>query len=101
TSATPAVAINATFLAGAADDPADHPGVAYLMGRVIDRGTECRSADLIAEELDARGVSLRVATTRHTTAISCTCLADDFDNLLSIVIDVARRPTFPEGELAK
>ena len=42
TSATPAVAINATFLAGAADDPADHQGAAYLMGRVIDRGTEGR-----------------------------------------------------------
>ena len=101
TSATPAVAINATFLTGAVDDPADHQGVAYLMGRVIDRGTECRSADVIAEELDERGVSLRVATTRHTTAISCTCLADDFDHLLSIVVDVARRPTFPEDELAK
>jgi zinc protease len=101
TSATPAVAINATFLAGAVDDPADHQGLAYLMGRVIDRGTERRSAELIAEELDERGVSLRVATTRHTTAISCTCLANDFDDLLSIIVDVARRPTFPEGELAK
>ena len=101
TSATPAVAINATFLAGAGDEPGDQHGVAYLMGRVIDRGTERHSADLIAEALDERGVSLQVATTRHTTAISCTCLADDFDELLSIIVDVARRPTFPEGELAK
>src|SRR5690606_37194834 len=37
--ATPAVAINATFLAGSADEPADLPGVAYLARRTIDRGT--------------------------------------------------------------
>lgn len=101
TSATPAVAINATFLAGSIDEPQDLSGVAYLAGRVIDRGTERRSANVIAEELDERGVSLHVATTRHATTLSCTCLAEDFDDVLSIVIDVARRPSFPEQELAK
>jgi len=101
TAATPAVAINATFLAGGIDEPQDLCGVAYLASRVIDRGTERRSADIIAEELDERGVTLHVATTRHATTISCTCLAEDFDDLLSIVIDVSRRPTFPEKELSK
>ena len=75
TSATPAVALNATFLAGTIDEREDLCGLGYLMGRVIDRGTERRSADVIAEELDERGVTLHVATTRHTTTISCTCLA--------------------------
>ena len=101
TSATPAVAINATFLAGSLYEPADLPGLAYLTGRVIDRGTERRSADVIAEELDERGISLRVATTRHTMTLSCTCLAEDFNDVLAIVMDVARRPVFPDRELAK
>ena len=101
TSATPAVAINATFLAGSGEEPDDLGGAAYLMGRVMDRGTGRRTAEVIAEELDARGVTLHVATTRHATAISCTCLSEDFEDLLAIVIDVARRPTFPPEELAK
>jgi len=101
TSATPAVAINAAFLTGSNEEPQDLVGLAYLMGRVIDRGTERRSADAIAETLDERGVTLHVGTTRHTTTISCTCLAEDFDDLLSVLIDVVRRPTFPEEELAK
>jgi zinc protease len=33
--------------------------------------------------------------------LSCTCLAEDFEDVLAIVMDVARRPTFPEEELAK
>jgi zinc protease len=101
TSATPAVAINATFLAGSLYEPAHLPGLAYLTGRVIDRGTEHRSADVIAEELDERGISLRVGTTRHTMTLSCTCLAEDFGEVLAIVMDVARRPVFPDRELGK
>jgi zinc protease len=101
TSATPAVAINATFLTGGADEPEGQNGAAHLMARVIDRGTERRSADVIARELDERGVTLHVATTRHTTTVSCTCLAEDFEDLLEIVVDVVRRPTFPVDELAK
>ena len=100
-SATPAVSINATFLAGGIHEPDDLTGLAYLTGRVIDRGTERRTADEIAGELDQRGVSLRIGTTRHTMTLSCTCLAEDFEDVLAIVMDVARRPTFPEEELAK
>src|SRR4051812_8146650 len=91
TSSTPAVAINATFLAGSLYDPDHLPGLAYLTGRVIDRGTERRSADVIAEELDERGVSLRIGSTRHNMTLSCTCLAEDFTDVLAIVMDVVRR----------
>jgi zinc protease len=101
TSSTPAVAINATFLAGGLYEPPHLSGLAYLTGRVIDRGTEHRSADVIAEELDERGITLRVGTTRHTMTLSCTCLAEDFGEVLAIVMDVARRPVFPERELSK
>jgi zinc protease len=101
TSSTPAVAINATFHAGSLHEPDHLSGLAYLTGRVIDRGTERRSADVIAQELDERGVSLRVGTTRHTMTHSCISLAEDFSEVLAIVMDVARRPAFPEAEVAK
>jgi zinc protease len=95
-SATPAVSINATFLAGSIYEPDALTGLAYLTGRVIDRGTERRAGEEIAAELDQRGVSLRVGTTRHTMTLSCTCLAEVFEDVLTIVMDVASRPTFPE-----
>lgn len=97
----PAVTINATVLAGSLYDPQERPGLAYLTGRVIDRGTERRSAEVIAEELDERGVSLKAGTTRHTMTVACTCLADDFADVLAIVADVLRRPVFPEAEFAR
>ena len=101
TSTTPAVTINATVRAGGVHEPSDRPGLAHLLGRVLDRGTETRSAEVLAEELDDRGVSLRVTTSRHATVVGCTCLAEDFDRVLAIVLDIIRRPLFPEHECAK
>src|SRR5690349_16565772 len=74
TSATPSVSINAMFQAGSLYEPDDLPGLAYLTSRVIDRGTTRRSAEVIAETLDARGVSLRISSTRHAMTFSTTCL---------------------------
>ncbi|MFL6281129.1 MAG: M16 family metallopeptidase [Vicinamibacterales bacterium] len=99
--ATAAVSVNATFLAGSFDDPQELPGLAALTARVIDRGTAVRDADAIAEELDKRGVSLRIGTTRHAMTFSSTCLAEDFDAVLDLMVDIARSPVFPESELAK
>jgi zinc protease len=101
TAIAPAVTINATIRAGGAYDPQELTGLAYLTGRVLDRGTERRPADVIAEELDELGVALRVTNTRHLLVISCTCLAEDVDQVLSIVLDVIRRPVFPEAEVVK
>lgn len=101
TSMAPAVTISAMFRAGGVHEPPDLPGLAYLTGRVIDRGTEGRDAAAIAEELDERGVTLKVSTNRHGITLSCTCLAEEFADMLAIVVDVARRPTFPDAELAK
>ncbi len=98
---TPAVTISASFRAGSMFDPVDLPGLAYLTGRVIDRGTRRRSASIMADELDERGVSLRVSSNRQALTVSCTCLAEDFDDLLEIVVDVVRNPTFPELEIEK
>jgi zinc protease len=71
------------------------------MGRVLDRGTARRSAAQIAEELDDRGVSLRIATARHTMSVVCTCLSEDFDDVLAIALDVVQNAEFPEAEVEK
>lgn len=101
TSLTPAVSISAAFRAGSVLDPPSLTGLSYLTSRVIDRGTERHSAATIAEELDDRGVSLKVSTSRHSLTLSCTCLSEDFDDLLDIIADVSRRAVFPEEELEK
>jgi zinc protease len=99
TKTTPAVTINIGVRAGSICDPADAPGAMYLLSKVIDRGTGARSADEIAEALDGRGISLGVTVTRHLFSFFCTCLADDFDEVLSLIGEIIRTPSLPEAEL--
>jgi zinc protease len=101
TAFTPAVTISAAVHAGGLYEPDDLPGLAWFLSRVIDRGTMTRPADAIAEALDDCGVTLKTSVNRHTMLVSCTCLAEDFEELLALVADVVRAPAFPPAEVAK
>jgi zinc protease len=100
TRTTPAVTINIAIQAGSVCDPLDAPGAMYLLSKLIDRGTATRSADDIAEALDSRGISLGVTVTRHLFSFFCTCLADDFTDVMSLVGEIIRRPSLPDEQLA-
>jgi zinc protease len=97
---TPAVAISLAMRAGSICDPPDAAGATWLLSRVIDRGTVRRSAAEIADELDRRGISVAVAVTRHILSLSCTCLAEDFDAVLSLLGEMVMQPSLPPEEIA-
>ncbi|HXH25115.1 MAG TPA: pitrilysin family protein [Vicinamibacterales bacterium] len=99
TRTTPAVTLHASVQAGTAYDPPSLGGVAHFVSRTLDRGTETRTADEIAEELDARGVALSMTVNRHVVAVVCTCLVEDFERILALVGDIVMRPTFPAVEV--
>jgi zinc protease len=97
---TPAVSMLVGVRTGAFNDPPDRDGTAALCARVLDRGTFKRSADVIADDLDGRGASLSVVAGRHQMALAATCLADDFEPVLTLAADVARQPAFSDTEIA-
>ena len=97
---TPAVTISLGMRAGSIGDPADAVGATWLLSRVIDRGTASRSALDIADELDNRGISLTITVTRHVVSLVCTCLADDFQPVFSLLGEMLMQPSFPDAEIA-
>jgi zinc protease len=101
TPVTPAVTINASIRAGAVCDPAASSGVAHFVSKTIDRGTKTKSAEHIAEELENRGVPLTTAVTRQALSLTCTCLVEDFEAILSLVGEIVISPTFPADEVEK
>lgn len=96
---TPAVTLHAALAAGVVFDPPDRPGIAHFVSRTIDRGTRARSADVIAEELDRRGVSLAITVNRHVLSLVCTCLVEDLDAILAVLADIVRHPAFPAEDV--
>lgn len=97
---SPTVSIVVGVRTGAYADPPEKDGTAALCARVLDRGTAKRTAEAIADDLDGRGASLSVIAARHQMALAATCLADDFEAVLTLVADVARHPGFPDQEIA-
>src|SRR5205814_2913519 len=101
TKTTPAVTMNIAVRAGSVFDPVDVPGAMFLLSKAIDRGTAGKSADDIAEALDSRGISLGITVTRHLFSFICTCLAEDFQEVMSLVGDIVLAPSLPEAQLAR
>jgi len=97
---TPAITIHLSVRVGTAFDPPEMPGLAYFLSRLIDRGTDQMSGDAIAELLESRGVSLATSVTRHSLSLVCTCLVEDFVEVLRVIGDCLMRPAFPESEIS-
>lgn len=96
---TPAVAINLAVRAGAVCDPPGAPGAMNLLSRMIDRGTERRSAADVAESLDTLGMSLSIQVSRHLTSLVVACLVEDVELALDLLADIVTSPIVPDDEL--
>src|SRR5262245_27632601 len=94
----PAVSIQVSTRAGSIYDTNERLGLSHLTSRVLDRGTERRSSDDIADVLDACGVSLSVSANRHVLTASCACLTEDFEAILNLIGELMMLPAFPEAE---
>jgi zinc protease len=97
----PAVTIQVSLRAGSIYESDEQLGLSHLTSRVIDRGTEQKSTDDIAEMLDARGVSLSLSANRHVMTVGCACLTEDFDAMLALIGEIVIDPSFPEQEIEK
>ena len=100
TRVTPAVTINLAMHAGSMCDPDGRVGVTWLVSRVMDRGTARQTAADISNALDTRGITLNITVTRHLLFLTCTCLAEDFEMVLSLLGEILMEPSFPEHEIA-
>lgn len=95
----PSVSMLIGVRAGTFQDPPGADGTAALVARVLDRGTDRRTAASIADDLDNRGASLTTGAGRHQSSVSVTCLTDDFAPIADIALDIVRHPAFPAAEV--
>jgi zinc protease len=97
----PAVTLQVSLRAGSIYESDEQLGLSHLTSRMLDRGTQRKSSDDIAEALDARGVSLSLSANRHVMTVGCTCLSEDFETMLELIGEIVMEPSFPDEELEK
>ena len=99
--AWPAVTMSLSIASGASDEPPDSAGLTSLMARLLTRGTATRDKFQIGEVLDFTGANMGASAGRHTTGLGAKARDTDFDEILELMAECARAPSFPVHEVEK
>ena len=97
----PMVQISLLLKAGAGDDPSGKFGLASLTAAMLDEGAGSRSALEIADEIDFLGASLGTNSSFDASTVRLGVPVARMGPALTVMADVALRPTFPEAELER
>ena len=96
----PTVSMNLTVLAGGRTDPEEHAGIATMACRLLDEGTESRTALEIAEAIESVGGSVDCDNSHDRTTTYLSVLSKDLDLGIDLMVDVVTRPAFEADSVA-
>ncbi len=84
---------------GTRDEEGYHNGIAHFVEHTIFKGTARRSASVINGYLDRLGGELNAFTTKEEIVFHATVLKEDLPKAMSLLLELATCPTFPEHEI--
>lgn len=97
----PLISFIAYVQGGALTDPAGKEGLAALTAEMLRKGAGKRTAQEIANEIDAAGAALGMGAGMEVTWISGEFLERDQGLMVDLLRNVLRNPTFPDSEFVK
>src|SRR5262245_14454062 len=97
--AVPKLTAMLTIESGLAVDAADKAGLAQFVLDLAQEGTTTRSSEQIKREVFAMGASLSATAGQDASTFQVRGLTTTLPQMLTVLADVVRNPTFPQGEL--
>ncbi|MFZ0085143.1 MAG: pitrilysin family protein [Candidatus Acidiferrales bacterium] len=99
----PTVAFTMWIRPGQSADPPDLPGLASFTAGMVREGTERRTSEQIANEVESLGATLDASSPfgQSYTTVTASGLIPDAAKILDLMSDVVLHPSFPADELAK
>jgi zinc protease len=97
----PIVSMAALIKGGAAADPVGQEGLAAQTAALLRKGTQKRSAQQFAADLDFMGGSFEADAGADFTTITAEFLTKDIAKGLDLFSDALLQPTFPQEEVDK
>jgi predicted Zn-dependent peptidase len=86
---------------GSRDERLDEHGISHFLEHMAFKGTRRRTAQQIAEEIEAVGGDLNAATGAESTAYYARVLKTDIPLALDVLSDILSEPTFDRDELMR
>src|SRR5688572_24057995 len=99
--AIPTISANASVLTGARYDSEDKAGLALMVSRLLDEGTENRTSLEIAEAIESVGGAIETDGSSERIVVSVGVLKKDVDLGIDLLADVLTRPSFPLDYVVK
>ena len=97
----PVVQVNLVLLGGTGDDPVGAYGISSLTTSMLQEGAGTRSALEISDTIDFLGASLTTSSGVDSSAVRLHVPVARLADALTVMADVALRPTFPKEELER
>jgi zinc protease len=96
--ALPMIAVNISFPAGSAYDPADKPGLANMTASLIDEGAGDLASDAFKQALESRGIRFSAQADRDYIEVTLTTLKENADEAFRLAALAFAHPRFdPEA----
>ncbi|MGA3285321.1 MAG: pitrilysin family protein [Verrucomicrobiota bacterium] len=97
----PFVEFRAVFQGGVLAETRENNGATMLLAKMLLKGTNTRSAEKIATEIESVGGSIDSYGGNNSFGVNAEVLSSDFATGLDLVADVLLNPTFPAHELER
>lgn len=88
-------ALEIRILAGAAHEPADKLGLAFITEQAFSKGTARRTGQQLLDAFDAIGALHNSWAGRESIGLRCTFLPEHLDTVIELHAEMLRTPTFP------
>ncbi|HEX5175749.1 MAG TPA: pitrilysin family protein, partial [Chthoniobacteraceae bacterium] len=92
----PLVSIVATFKAGLLAESSDDNGITRLLSKVLLKGTKRRTAEQIADEIEAVGGSISSDAGNNSLSVTMRVMKPDLSLAIDLLADVLLHATLPE-----
>ena len=100
-STVPLIAMEYAFDGGAAEDPADKPGVGNLVADTLDEGSADLDSSSFHERLDRRAIDLSFSVTRDHFRGSLRMLKDNKDEAFALLHGALTAPHFADVDVER
>jgi len=97
----PFVEFRAVFKGGVLAETAENNGTTTLLAKLLIKGTQTRSAEKIATEIESVGGHLDSYGGNNSFGVNAEVLSEDFATGLDLLADVILHPVFPADELER
>ena len=98
----PLTSVTLALRTGSLEEPIAQPGVSALTAELLRKGTQTRTAEQIAGQLDFVGMNLQAAGGgTDDTTVNADFLSKDTATALGLIADVVLHPMFPADEVMK